>query len=660
MENLKLNPETSTTDKQIFLNSINNFGNFLKSIDHDSIAYTKFTEDLFIDHQKHLDNFKSQISNILNSNNPTITWYDTKSNNLDSLLNILHEIKKPFDYNQILNEHYSPKKIINKLNDLTNMDQLYQINTLSKVKREVNFNNDIKNENNFSFELEQETKQKKFDINEEINEENKNSMNTLGTIVEQPSREENNITNSDNTNNNNVNTNSNEFINNLINNNKIYSNENLLNSNSNNNIYAQTISINSFNKNKQITPKKDYENLFKNSNNKNINSNLNINKIEKSPCFAPNENNLNSNVYINSFQNTNTPMKNEQELKKSNNGFQYSFGEAINSGYKQSNIKNNGINSENLDKNVGYQFTTFKKEGNINNSNMYLNNFENKLNSDSKIYTDVIVLNTTANKQKNEVNFIKKSDFNDINDFPKQNNINFNNDMLNNNVNVNFDYLNSKQKQNNINSTNINPLITNMSNAINEFMSVNANNNNISNKNSNNKNNFINNNNNIKKKSEEERINKYVQDVVLTSQKKQIFYPQNNLQIVSNNITNSPYENDFEEYEMSDFSKEEEEESDEDENDSKPKKFIPKWAKDKNYINQQLKKNNKETNNKIFGNRIVERLNLNMIFETNNPMYYVRHSTADWKRDDSNSKKNLDNVSEHDNKIFPNRELKFV
>ena len=235
--------------------------------------------------------------------------------------------------------------------------------------------------------------------------------------------------------------------------------------------------------------------------------------------------------------------------------------------------------------------------------------------------------------------------------------------MLNNCVNVNFDYLNSQQKQNNLNTVfDTNPLIKNLSNTIAEFMAINGNNNNLYNKNNNIdiKNNFTNNNNNLKKQSEEERINKYVQDVVLSSQKKQNFYPQNNLQTTSNKYNNSPYQNDFEEYEMSDFSQDDDEDSDEDENDSKPKKFIPKWATDKNYINQQLKKNTKEVIDKFFRNRVVEKLNLNMIFETHNPIYEVRHSTADWKRDDSNSKKNLDNVSEHDDKIFPNRVLKFV
>ena len=386
MENSKLNTEITKTDKQIFLNSISNFGNFLKSTEKDSLAYTKFTEDLVINHQKYLENFKFQILNFLNSNSPTLICYDT-SNNLNSVLDILKQIKKPFDYIQILNDHYSPNKFFNKLDDLTNMVQLYQINNSSKLKRESCFDDDLKNENEdtFSFEIEKENnKQKKFDVTEEINAEKKISMNTLGTIVEQPSREENNVTNSENINsNNNINNNNNDYISNLINNNKIYSNENLLNSNINNNIYIQTISLNSSNKNQQITPKKDIENLFFNSNNKNTNSNLNINKIEKSPCFAPAENNLNSNIYINSFQKyTNTPMKNESEFKNPKNEFQYSFGEAVND-YKQSNNKDNDMNLETANNNVNYPFTTFKKE---NNANLFSNNFDYIVNSATNLY----------------------------------------------------------------------------------------------------------------------------------------------------------------------------------------------------------------------------------------------------------------------------------
>ena len=125
------------------------------------------------------------------------------------------------------------------------------------------------------------------------------------------------------------------------------------------------------------------------------------------------------------------------------------------------------------------------------------------------------------------------------------------------------------------------------------------------------------------------------------------------------------YEDDFDEYELSDSSKRGEEEE-EYEDDDICDKFIPKWAKDKEYISSQLNRqnNNKELVFKSFGNFVVEHLNLNMIFETHNDNFDMRNSTADWRGDDSitNSSKNKykDNNDNDLNEFFPNRKLQFV
>ena len=116
------------------------------------------------------------------------------------------------------------------------------------------------------------------------------------------------------------------------------------------------------------------------------------------------------------------------------------------------------------------------------------------------------------------------------------------------------------------------------------------------------------------------------------------------------------YEDDFEEYEMSDSSNI----KDDDAEDSD--KFIPKWAMDEEYINNKImqQNNDKDLIIESFGNFVVENLNLNMIFETHNEEFDVRHSTADWRGDDSFARNKVTNINEKEiDVMFPNRKLQF-
>ena len=139
----------------------------------------------------------------------------------------------------------------------------------------------------------------------------------------------------------------------------------------------------------------------------------------------------------------------------------------------------------------------------------------------------------------------------------------------------------------------------------------------------------------------------YVQDIVLISSTKK----NNELKNKIKNKKNK-YEDDFEEYELSDSSKRGEEEE-EYEDDDICGKFIPKWAKDKEYISSQLNRqnNNKELVFKSFGNFVVEHLNLNMIFETHNEVFDIRNSTADWRGDDSWTKNKVTDVNDNEGLI---------
>ena len=137
----------------------------------------------------------------------------------------------------------------------------------------------------------------------------------------------------------------------------------------------------------------------------------------------------------------------------------------------------------------------------------------------------------------------------------------------------------------------------------------------------------------------------------------------NNLQFSQNSKTKNNFNNDnFErDYSITDISS-----NDSFNDEINSNKFIPEWAKDEKYIEEQIKKQNENENyyKEIFGKFVIEKLNLNMIFETMNEKYNLRHSTADWKYDISNKNNNniinYQHLNENSN-IFPqtNRQLHF-
>ena len=96
-------------------------------------------------------------------------------------------------------------------------------------------------------------------------------------------------------------------------------------------------------------------------------------------------------------------------------------------------------------------------------------------------------------------------------------------------------------------------------------------------------------------------------------------------------------------------------------------KYIPEWANDNKYLEEQIRKQNNNNNleNEVFGKFVIENLNLNMIFETMDENYNLRHSTADWKNDNTIKNNNINvinyqNLNENSN-LFPqtNRQLHF-
>ena len=396
------------------------------------------------------------------------------------------------------------------------------------------------------------------------------------------------------------------------------------------------------------------------------------------------ENNNNNNETIISLG---TIMEQPSREEKDNIHFK-SFGNLN----QNKELKNNEIIiKENESKKINYAFEKMKKsieEKNLNVSkkidNIKINSSLKNLSNETQIYKQKLEnyknsKNNNSNKSKNE-NEIKyqilSQDVNKIKD-KIYNSINTQNIIINNNNN-NF-IINEKNIQT-PSFANIKPL--------------NYSNNKIS-KNKSNKQDFtfskINKNNNLqsqksqntKEKSKNNKLiilNNYIESSPMIEEWKNplSISTNNNLfdnlqlseynknKIDNNNNINNDIKNIYSDIQERDYSISDLSSNDSINDEINPNKFIPEWAKDKKYIEEQIKKQNENENyyKEIFGKFVIEKLNLNMIFETMNEKYNLRHSTADWKYDISNKNNNniinYQHLNENSN-IFPqtNRQLHF-
>ena len=151
--------------------------------------------------------------------------------------------------------------------------------------------------------------------------------------------------------------------------------------------------------------------------------------------------------------------------------------------------------------------------------------------------------------------------------------------------------------------------------------------------------------------------------VISTSKKvkiQQLPILKNPPSVISNNY-------DDPEYEITDNS----DSSDDDDDSCSFIKQNPRWAKDKQFIEQVVIHQNKEgLYLDIFGRCKIDHLNLNMIFNTLDDKYNYRNSTADWRMDNTvksmtksnaNGVKPISTFSTGTNPMFPktNRQLQF-
>lgn len=662
MENINENlTQKIIDDKNILQDNICNIQNFINSVNENSQNYLKFNESLFLNHNKWLYDVQKQLYTSINDKSANINLKDLYYE--DSILSLLKKIAKPNNYrnNKIkpkannMDEKIDNYGLFKKIDELANFnDVIDTINTCSKYKRDSLLSNihknkneenivesNIENDNRIdieekkieSFEKDEDINMDDFIANNEKNkleninypyDMNEKDENSLCTIVEQPSIEEKDKNTKISLTTNNIfapKSNQNTIKNNNINNNYIIQ----LNSINSNNSIINNTSSNKLNTIKNIepdnntnqkslnpfdsfaTPQKNQSPCFTFNNNNNIlvssNKNNLFNNIEKSPCFASeiksiDYNATNKNISSNNFMVPNAPL--------------FSFGKSYNmmSSQKSSN-KNDFI------------FSTEKK---------FENNFsQNKICSSSN-KNDIIVLHTSIKKGK-ENKFLS-----DI----KCQNISLSDNKNNGNNGNNYCSVVSLKKKNNPNLINTNTnnnfinILTNSINNANEGKCINSNSDNKGFErqeyNSNNKN--------------------YVQNIVLSSNKN----PPN---IYNNKIKiKEKYEDDFEEYEMSDSSKKEDNDEEEEDN----TKFVPKWAMDEKYINDRIMKQNadKDLIMKSFGKFVVDHLNLNMILGTHNEAFDIRNSTADWRGDESFARDKVTNINDNEiDTIFPNRKLQF-
>lgn len=129
-------------------------------------------------------------------------------------------------------------------------------------------------------------------------------------------------------------------------------------------------------------------------------------------------------------------------------------------------------------------------------------------------------------------------------------------------------------------------------------------------------------------------------------------------------IINYPLLQEDKQYQITDCS---DNENDEESIDIDKKDMIPKWAEDKRFIEQCIfHQNNSNLYTDVFGVFKIEQLNLNMIFHCDNEKYEIRHSTADWRKENTvgNKPKDVNNGKENHMKIKEeclnsNNKLKF-
>ena len=603
-------------DNEIIINNMNNISQYIKSTNEDSDYFNKFNEQLYRNYNEWFDDMKIKIQKGIKNSEKNIQIYDLNYDN--NLISLIKKVSEPHNYKNNKENLNNNNEIFEKVEELTNFNDIIGVvNTCSVKKRNSLLAKIHNNENNNN------------NINENINDNTKLSLQNDFKIEKNNDYDEEDI-------------NSPEF-----------------NNISNQKEKISYINLNSYEQNEQeeenslctIVEQPSNEELEKNTisqKSKFYNTNLcsssnNINKIE---C-QNNNNNINNNYILNINNNKNTLIDKNSQINK------------------DKTIKIEPLklikSNETPQKNYNSQLSE-----NLNN-NYFLSNSNNKVTHENLFYSNQKspyfggIKNDYSSSQKynTQTKNHPKEDSNSLFSFSNTNQKNLNNNefifstnkKVDNNISNNkkeytiFNHtITKKEEGNNVSTNNSNTknFINVITNSINNNINQNIFNSNIKIKNN------INNNNDYK--SNDLFPNNYVQNIVLTTTKKAKNLNNNTIHIK----IKQKYEDDFEEYEMSDSSLKEEE--------NEGLKFIPKWAQDKEYLYNKIMEQNKDKTliEKSFGKFVVEQLNLNMILETHDKKFEIRNSTADWRDEESFAKNKVTNINDKEmDLMFPNRKLEF-
>ena len=341
--------QVTNQEKEIIKSNISTIEKFITSSNEDTQNYLLFNEKLFLNHNKWLENIKSQINKSIKNKNNTINFSDVNYNK--EIFNILQKIAKPNNYRNNYDKKNNKEDIMDKLDKLTDFNDIIgTVNSCSKYKREslINkiHNNNNNNNNNEEININiNKTEGDRITFND--NEKNQidddiimadiisstqkvkiesdqmeKDANSLCTIVEQPSMEDmkksmfSNIIPSNHFEEKNKTGN---YILELNNNTSNISNTLTTKSANNNNYKPLKLSEST------ITPKKDENNVNNNSNNGyaiNLVPQFSFNKTgQKKNDNGNSNNNINNSNSINLVNNKNEITFNFSSNKKILNDF---------------------------------------------------------------------------------------------------------------------------------------------------------------------------------------------------------------------------------------------------------------------------------------------------------------------------------------------------
>ena len=172
--------QATNQEKEIIKSNISTIEKFITSSNEDTQNYLLFNEKLFLNHNKWLENIKSQINKSIKNQNNTINFTDINYNK--EIFDILQKIAKPNSYRNNYEKKNNTEDIMDKLEKITDFNDIIgTVNSCSKYKREslINkiHNNNSNNYNNNDIMENNSKNDNEININLSKNENNRITFN---------------------------------------------------------------------------------------------------------------------------------------------------------------------------------------------------------------------------------------------------------------------------------------------------------------------------------------------------------------------------------------------------------------------------------------------------------------------------------------------------